>query len=113
VAGPALSLHLAAPDGRCARSPVDRLDTVPACRNRVGDQGDHRQGRRSGLDRAGRAYDVDAHARDDVDARLLPVAALTELGRTAPDLMLALLGRLVAGAFDSIDWMTRALISAG
>ena len=61
----------------------------------------------------GRAYDVDAHARDDVDARLLPVAALTELGRTAPDLMLALLGRLVAGAFDSIDWMTRALISAG
>ncbi len=42
---------------------------------------------------------------------LLPMAALVELGRTAPELMLALQRRLLAGAFDSLDWVTRALIT--
>ena len=58
-----------------------------------------------------RDYDVDAHARDDVEAMLLPMAAITELSQSAPDLMLALQGRLLTGAFDSLDWVTRALVT--
>jgi glutaminase len=59
-----------------------------------------------------RGYDIDAHARDDVEALLLPMAAIAELSRSAPDLMLALQGRLIAGAFDSLDWVTRALVTS-
>jgi hypothetical protein len=40
---------------------------------------------------------------------LLPMPAIAELGETSPDLSLALLRRLVEGAFDSLDWVTRAL----
>ena len=58
-----------------------------------------------------RGYDVDAHARDDVEAQLLPMDAIAELSETAPDLMLALQRRLIAGAFDSLDWLTRALVT--
>ncbi|MET0864909.1 MAG: glutaminase A [Nakamurella sp.] len=60
---------------------------------------------------AQRDYDIDAHAKGEVQALLLPVAALAELSRISPDLMLALLRRLVAGAFDSLDWATRALVT--
>jgi glutaminase len=59
-----------------------------------------------------RGYDIDAHARDDVEALLLPMAAIAELSRSAPDLMLALQARLIAGAFDSLDWVTRALVTS-
>ena len=59
----------------------------------------------------GRDYDVDAHARGAVESYLLPMAALDDLGRTAPELMLALQRRLLVGAFDSLDWVTRALIT--
>lgn len=58
-----------------------------------------------------RGYDVDAHARNDVQALLLPMDAIAELSTTAPDLMLALLGRLLAGAFESLDWVRRALVT--
>jgi glutaminase len=58
-----------------------------------------------------RGYDIDAHARDDVEALLLPMAAIAELSETAPDLMLALQRRMLAGAFDSLDWVTRALVT--
>ncbi|MEP6559948.1 MAG: glutaminase A [Nakamurella sp.] len=60
---------------------------------------------------AQRDYDIDAHASGDVQALLLPVAALAELSRLSPDLMLALLRRLVAGAFDSLELMTRTLVT--
>ena len=39
------------------------------------------------------------------------MAALASSAGPHPDLMLALLRRLVAGAFDSLDWVTRALIT--
>jgi len=58
-----------------------------------------------------RGYDIDAHARDEVEALLLPMEAIAELNRSAPDLMLELQRRLIAGAFDSLDWVTRALIT--
>jgi glutaminase len=60
---------------------------------------------------AQREYDIDAHAKGAVEALLLPVAALAELSRISPDLMLALLRRLVSGAFDSLDWVTRTLVT--
>ena len=37
--------------------------------------------------------------------------AIAELRQTAPDLMLELQGRLLAGAFDTLDWVTRALVT--
>jgi len=60
---------------------------------------------------AGRGYDIDAHAVDAVEALLLPTDALVELSASAPGLMLAMLQRLVTGAFDSLDWVTRALVT--
>lgn len=60
---------------------------------------------------AGREYDIDATARDAVEAMVLPAAAIAELTATAPDLMLTLMSRLVTGAFEQMDWATRALIS--
>jgi hypothetical protein len=59
----------------------------------------------------GRDYDIDAHAVGAVDALLLPSDDLTELDVSAPGLMLAVLRRLVTGAFDSLDWVTRALVT--
>ena len=38
-------------------------------------------------------------------------ALLAELTAAAPDLMLTLMSRLVTGAFEQMDWVTRALIS--
>ena len=58
-----------------------------------------------------RAYDIDAHARGAVQTCLLPMAALEDLTESEPGLMLALQRRLLAGAFDSLDWVTRALIT--
>ena len=46
-----------------------------------------------------------------VQALLLPIDELTELSDSAPELVLALLRRLVTGAFDSLDWVTRALVA--
>jgi glutaminase len=60
---------------------------------------------------AGRGYDIDAHAVDAVEALLLPIDDLVELNATEPGLMLVLLQRLVTGAFDSLDWVTRALVT--
>jgi len=40
---------------------------------------------------------------------LLPVEQLRSLSESAPDLVLALLRRLVAGAVDTLDWVTRSL----
>ncbi len=59
----------------------------------------------------GRSYDIDAHARGPVRALLLPTDAIGELGDIAPDLMLAVHRRLLTGAFDYLDWVTRALIA--
>jgi len=56
-----------------------------------------------------RAYDIDANAVGDVQALLLPVEQLRLLSESAPDLVLALLRRLVAGAVDTLDWVTRSL----
>ena len=58
---------------------------------------------------AERAYDIDAEAVGEVECQLLTVDALSELSASAPDLALALLRRLVAGAVDTLDWVTRAL----
>ena len=41
----------------------------------------------------------------------VPVSGLSPLPATAPDLMLTLMSRLVTGAFDHLDWVTRALVS--
>ena len=60
---------------------------------------------------AGREYDVDAHAHGTVDTLLLPADALAELSEVAPELMLVLLRRLVTGAFETLDWVTRALVT--
>jgi glutaminase len=60
---------------------------------------------------AGRGYDIDAHAVDAVEALLLPIDDLVELNATEPGVMLVLLQRLVTGAFDSLDWVTRALVT--
>ncbi len=60
---------------------------------------------------AGREYDIDATARGDVVAMVLPAAAIAELTAAAPDLMLTLMSRLVTGAFEQMDWVTRALVS--
>jgi glutaminase len=60
---------------------------------------------------AGREYDIDATARGDVEAMVMPAAAIAELTAAAPDLMLTLMSRLVTGAFEQMDWVTRALIS--
>jgi glutaminase len=60
---------------------------------------------------AGREYDIDATARGEVEAMVLPAAAIGELTATAPDLMLTLMSRLVTGAFEQMDWVTRALVS--
>ncbi|MFN8200491.1 MAG: glutaminase A [Nakamurella multipartita] len=60
---------------------------------------------------AGREYDVDATAQGEVAAMVLPAPAIAELTATAPDLMLTLMSRLVTGAFDHLDWVTRALVS--
>ena len=38
-------------------------------------------------------------------------AAIAELTAAAPDLMLTLMSRLVTGAFEQMDWVTRALVS--
>ena len=59
----------------------------------------------------GRDYDIDAHAVGDVDTLLLPSADLIELEESSPDLMLTVLRRLVTGAFDSLDWVTRAMVT--
>ena len=59
-----------------------------------------------------RAYDIDANAVGDVQALLLPVEQLRLLSESAPDLVLALLRRLVAGAVDTLDWVTRSLTAA-
>ena len=58
---------------------------------------------------AERAYDIDAEAVGEVECQLLTVDALSEISASAPDLALALLRRLVAGAVDTLDWVTRAL----
>ncbi len=58
---------------------------------------------------AERAFDIDADAVGSVDTLLLPVERLNALGESAPDLILTLLRRLVAGAVDTLDWVTRAL----
>ena len=60
---------------------------------------------------AGREYDIDATARGPVQAMVLPAAAIAELTAAAPDLMLTLMSRLVTGAFEQMDWVTRALVS--
>ena len=60
---------------------------------------------------AGRGYDIDAHAVGAVEAQLLPIDDLVELNANEPALMLVLLQRLVTGAFDSLDWVTRALVT--
>ena len=60
---------------------------------------------------AGREYDIDATARGAVEAMVLPAAAIAELTAAAPDLMLTLMSRLVTGAFEQMDWVTRALVS--
>ncbi len=60
---------------------------------------------------AGREYDIDATARGDVEAMVLPAPAIADLATTAPDVMLTLMSRLVAGAFDNLDWVTRALVT--
>jgi len=62
---------------------------------------------------AGREYDIDATARGDVEAVVLPAAAIAELSATAPDLMLTVMSRLVTGAFEHLDWVTRALVTPG
>jgi glutaminase len=56
-----------------------------------------------------RAYDIDANAVGEVQTLLLPVEQLQLLSESAPDLVLALLRRLVAGAVDTLDWVTRSL----
>lgn len=58
-----------------------------------------------------RDYDIDAQARGAAQTVLLPMAALADLYQSAPELMLALQRRLLTGAFDSLDWVTRALIT--
>ena len=60
---------------------------------------------------AGREYDIDATARGDVEAMVLTAPAIADLAATAPDLMLAVMRRLVTGAFDHLDWVTRALVT--
>ncbi len=60
---------------------------------------------------AGREYDIDATARGDVEAMVLPAADIAELSAAAPDLMLTLMSRLVTGAFEHLDWVTRALVN--
>jgi CRP-like cAMP-binding protein len=60
---------------------------------------------------AGREYDIDATARGPVQAQLLSADDIGELTAAAPDLMLTLMSRLVSGAFDHLDWVTRALVS--
>ncbi len=60
---------------------------------------------------AGREYDIDATARGDVEAMVLPASAIADLATTAPDVMLTLMSRLVTGAFDNLDWVTRALVT--
>lgn len=60
---------------------------------------------------AGREYDIDATARGDVEAMVLPAPAIAELATQAPDLMLTLMSRLVTGAFEHLDWVTRALVT--
>ena len=62
---------------------------------------------------AARDFDIDAHAVGEVVVAQLPMAALDELNRTAPELVIVLLQRLVAGAFDNLEWVTRALAATG
>ncbi len=59
-----------------------------------------------------RVYDIDANAVGPVRALLLPVEQLRLLSESAPDLVLALLRRLVAGAVDTLDWVTRSITAA-
>ena len=60
---------------------------------------------------ARRDFDIDAHAVGEVQALQLPMAALDELSRDAPELLIAVLRRLVTGAFENLDWVTRALVT--
>jgi glutaminase len=60
---------------------------------------------------SGRNYDIDATARGDVETMVLTAPAIADLTATAPDLMLTVLSRLVTGAFDHLDWVTRALVT--
>jgi len=56
-----------------------------------------------------RVYDIDANAVGDVQVLLLPVEQLRLLSESAPDLVLAVLRHLVAGAVDTLDWVTRSI----
>ncbi|TKV56419.1 glutaminase A [Nakamurella flava] len=60
---------------------------------------------------AGRDYDLDATARTDTVAAVLPQQALTELGVSRPGVLLTLLRRLVVGSMDQLDWVTRSLVT--
>lgn len=60
---------------------------------------------------AARDFDVDAHAVGEVRVAQLPMSALAELKQTAPDVLVVIMQRLVAGAFDNLDWVTRALVT--
>ncbi len=62
---------------------------------------------------AAREFDVDAHAVGDVVTVQLPMTALAELTESAPELLILLMRRLVAGAFDNLEWVTRALAASG
>jgi CRP-like cAMP-binding protein len=62
---------------------------------------------------AGREYDIDATARGAVEAMVLSARDIADLSATAPDLMLTLMSRLITGAFDHLDWVTRALVTPG
>jgi CRP-like cAMP-binding protein len=59
---------------------------------------------------AARNFDVDAHAVGEVRVVQLPMSALADLKRTAPEVLVVIMQRLVAGAFDNLDWVTRALV---
>lgn len=60
---------------------------------------------------AGRDYDLDATARADTTAHLLPQAAIDDLTREGPGVLLTLLRRLVVGSMDQLDWVTRSLVT--
>lgn len=62
---------------------------------------------------AARDLDVDAHAVGEVRTVRLPMSALAELTDAAPELLILLMRRLVAGAFDNLEWVTRTLAASG
>lgn len=60
---------------------------------------------------AGRDYDLDATARADTTAHLLPQAEILAMTAADPGVLLTVLRRLVIGSMDQLDWVTRTLVT--